>query len=117
MCGKSAVQLANGTPLWHRFAFYNIGWDSTSKRPNHTKYRLANEISDMVDALTLDAVGISEVYNLKDDLKDDHKRDERQMIWQHLLSSLNSSAARPASSAWEGRSDGHYIFVWNSKIS
>ena len=33
---------------------------------------------------------------------------------RHLLSSLNSSAARPASSAWAGRSDGHYIFVWNS---
>ena len=64
----------------------------------------------MVQKLTLDAVGISEVYNLKDN----DKRDERQIILQHLLSSLNSSAARPASSAWEGRSDGHYIFVWNS---
>ena len=33
---------------------------------------------------------------------------------RHLLSSLNSSAARPALSAWVGRSDGHYLFVWNS---
>ena len=64
----------------------------------------------MVQGLTLDAVGISEVYNLKEV----DKHGERQMILGHLLSSLNSSAARPASSVWVGRSDGHYIFVWNS---
>ena len=104
--GSSAVQPANGIPLSHSLAFYNIGWDSRSKRPNHTKDRLAKEICDMVQELTLDAVGISEVFNLKDD----HKRDERQMIMRHLLSSLNSSPLL----AWVGRSDGHYIFVWNS---
>ena len=64
----------------------------------------------MVQELILDAVGISEVYNLKDD----DKHDERQIILGHPLSLLNSSAAQPASSAWLGRSDGHYIFVWNS---
>ena len=108
--GRSAVQPADGIPLWHRLAFYNIGWGNKSKKPDHTKEGLAKEICDMVQELTLDAVGISEVYNLKDD----DKHDERQIILRHLLSSLNSSAARPASSAWVGRSDGHYIFVWNS---
>ena len=107
---SSAVQPANGIPLWHRLAFYNIGWTSKSTKPGHTKEGLAQEICDMVQELTLDAVGISEVYNLKDD----DKHDERQIILRHLLSSLNRSAARPASSAWVGRSDGHYIFVWNS---
>ena len=105
--GSSAVQPANGIPLWHRLAFYNIGWDSASKQPVHTKERLAKEICDMVQELTLDAVGISEVYNLKED----DKHDERQIILRHLLSSLSSSPAQPA---WEGRSDGHYIFVWDS---
>ena len=108
--GRSAVKPADGIPLWHRLAFYNIGWGSESKIPLHTKEGLAKEICDMVQELNLDAVGISEVYNLKDD----HNHDERQKILRHLLSSLNSSAARPASSAWVGRSDGHYIFVWNS---
>ena len=106
----SAVRPAGGIPLWHRLAFYNIGWDSKSRKPVHTKEGLAKEICDMVQQVTLDAVGISEVYNLKDD----GKHDERQVISRHLVSSLNSSAARPASSAWASRSDGHYIFVWNS---
>ena len=110
LSGSSAVRPAGGIPLWHRLAFYNIGWNSKSKKPDHTKESLAKEICDMVQEVTLDAVGISEVYNLKDD----SKHDERQVILQHLVSSLNSSAARPASSAWAGRSDGHYIFVWNS---
>ena len=104
------MQLANGTPLWTRLAFYNIGWLSSSKKAHHTKEGLAEEIRDMVQGLTLDAVGISEVYYLKD--RDNYE--DRQMILQHLLSSLNSSAARPASPPWVGRSDGHYIFVWNS---
>ena len=107
--GSSAVPPAGGW-LWLRLAFYNIGWDYKSKKSIHTQEGLAKEICDMVQELTLDAVGISEVYNLKDD----DKHDERQVILRHLLSSLNSSAARPASSDWAGRSDGHYIFVWNS---
>ena len=108
--GRSAVQPANGIPLWHRLAFYNIGWDSRSKKPHHTADGLAKEICDMVQQLALDALGISEVYNLNEV----DKHGERQMILRHLLSSLNNSAARPASSAWVGRSAGHYIFVWNS---
>ena len=104
--GTGSVQHANGIPLWHKLAFYKIGWTSTSKKPGHTKEGLAKEICDMVQELTLDAVGITEVYNLKEG----DKHDERQIILRHLLSSLSSSAGRPASSAWVGRSDGHYIF-------
>ena len=100
--GTGSVQHANGIPLWHKLAFYKIGWQSTSKKPGHTKEGLAKEICDMVQELTLDAVGITEVYNLKED----DKHDERQIILRHLLSSLSSSPAQPA---WEGRSDGHYI--------
>ena len=75
--GRTAVQPANGIPLWHRLAFYNIGWLSRSKKPEHTKDCLAKEICDMVRELTLDAVGISEVYNLKDDDKDDERQIKR----------------------------------------
>ena len=110
----SAVRPA-GYSSWHRLAFYNIGWDDT-------RNGLAKEICNMVQDKCVDAVGISEVYNLKDG----SFHQERQNIMQHLLSSLNSSAERPASSshaadnvshappAWAGRSDGHYIFLWNS---
>ena len=59
---SSAVPPANGIPLWHRLAFYNIGWNSKSKKPLHTKEGLAKEICDMVQELNLDAVGITEVF-------------------------------------------------------
>ena len=77
---------------------------STSKLAQHTKEGLANAIRDMVQGLALDAVGISEVYNLKDD----DKHDERQMILRHPLSSLNSSAARPAALVEQVEQPGHY---------
>ena len=102
----------------HKFGFYNIGWNRSSKKRWHTKEGLAKEIVDMVDALNLDAVGISEVFNLKDE----HLASQRQSILHHLLESLNSSAGRPAcstlpwlaaSATWEGRCDGHYLFAWN----
>ena len=80
----SAVRPA-GYSSWHRLAFYNIGWDDT-------RNGLAKEICNMVQDKCVDAVGISEVYNLKDG----SFHQERQNIMQHLLSSLNSSAERPA---------------------
>ena len=67
--GSTAVQCANGKPMWQRLAFYNIGWDKSSKKAHHTKEGLAKEICGMVKTRTLDAVGISEVYNLKVDEK------------------------------------------------
>ena len=71
----------------------------------------------MVHSKCVDGVGISEVFNLKDDLWQ-----RRQDIMQHIVSKLNSNAVRPATSSdsssapplWTGRSDGHYIFIWNS---
>ena len=67
---------------------------------------LAIEIDSMVRDKGVHAVGICEVFNLKDT-----KGDERQIIMQHIVKKPNSSAAQPE---WTGRSDGHYIFVWNS---
>ena len=103
---------------FYRLAFYNIGWDAKSKKPRHTMDGLATEIRDMVQDKCVDAAGISEVFNLRDD-----HHEYRQRIMEHLLSKLNSSAGQPATSAdnsaeqpvWMGQSDGHYIFVWNSK--
>ena len=75
---------------WHRVSFYNIGWNHNSKKPHHTKEHLASEICAMVQDLTLCAVGISEVFNLRD------VHAERTVILDHLVLRLNGSAARPA---------------------
>ena len=112
----SAVRPADGVN-WYRLLFYNIGWNKTSKKPRHTREGLATEICSMVHSKCLGAVGICEVFNLKDDMWQ-----QRQDIMQHVVSKLNSSAARPATCLvsnaaqplWTGRSDGHYIFIWNS---
>lgn len=102
----SAGRPASSNP-WAKLAFYNIGWLAASKKERHTKEGLATEICIMVRDKGVDAVGICEVFNLKDDM-----RDKREIIMQHLVTKLNSSAAQPA---WAGRSDGHYIFLWNSR--
>ena len=99
----------------YRLLFYNIGWEVTSKK--HTMEGLATEVCSMVNSKCLDGVGICEDFNLKDD-----RRQQRQDIMQHLLSKINTSAARPATCLvsnaaqplWTGRSEGHYIFIWNS---
>ena len=114
--GRSVAQPAGGNN-WYRLLFYNIGWNKDSKKERHTKEGLAIQICSMVHSKSADAVGLSEVFNLRDDLW--HRR---QDIMQHVLAKLNGSAAPPAtrldsSSArplWTGRSDGHYIFIWNS---
>ena len=90
---------------WRKLAFYNIGWAHTSKK--HTKKVLTDEIMTLVAKKDLDAIGISEVFNLKDDVF----HAERQSIMEHLLGALNGSAAQPA---WAGRCDGHYIFIWDT---
>ena len=53
------------------------------------------------------AFGISEVFNVKDDDKDQ----ERQEIMMTILSELNESDARHF---WTGKADIHYIFIWNT---
>ena len=107
-----------GYSEYHRLAFYNIGWDRKSKKEWHTADGLATEICDMVHDKGIDAVGICEVFNLRDD----SCWQQRQGIMKHVVSKLNSRAGRPATSAgssaerpaWKGQSDGHYIFAWNS---
>ena len=74
--GNTAAQPASSTEHWLRLGFYNIGWLSASKKAHHTQESLAQEIGVMVQGLALDAVGISEVYNLKED----DKRDERKVL-------------------------------------
>ena len=114
---KSSAARPASCNNWYRLSFYNIGWNLASKKARHTMEGLATEICNMVHDKCVDAVGISEVFNLKHDMWQ-----QRQDIMQHVVSKLNSSAARPATSvdssaarpAWTGRSDGHYIFVWNS---
>ena len=114
---KCSAALPADGDNWYRLLFYNIGWDVTSKKPRHTMEGLATEVCSMVNSKCLDGVGICKVFNLKDD-----RWQQRQDIMQHLVSKINSSAARPATCLvsnaaqplWTGRSDGHYIFIWNS---
>ena len=49
----------------HKLAFYNVGWNATSKK--HNADRLALEVSDIVTERNVDAIGISEVFNQRDD--------------------------------------------------
>ena len=100
-----AEQSANTDP-WVKLAFYSIGWNPASKKALHTKENLAIEIVGLVRDKNVDAVGISEVFNLRAPMDN-----AREAIMQHIVAELNSSAARPA---WTGRSDGHYIFLWSS---
>ena len=90
------------------FLFYNIGWLAASKKPHHNKENLADEICEMAIAKGADAIGICEIYNLRDT----HLAGERQVIINHVLSQLNNSAQQPV---WRGESDGHYMFLWNTQ--
>ena len=63
-----------GYSEFHRLAFYNIGWNIASRK--HSKENLATEICDMVREKRADAVGISEIYNLRDN----DNNDERQKV-------------------------------------
>ena len=83
----SSVARPAGYSDWKKLAFYNIGWNIASKKPRHTMEGLATEICNFVHDKRADAVGISEVFNLRDD-----HHEKRQNIMEQLLSKLNSSA-------------------------
>ena len=55
----------------------------------------------------VDAIGISEVFNQREDLED-----RREVIMSELLGHLNQGSAEQP--AWEGRTDVHYIFIWKT---
>ena len=90
------------------FLFYNIGWNSDSQRQHHNMDNLADEICEMVIAKGADAIGICEIFNLRDA----HLAEVRKIIMRRVLSKLNDSTQRPV---WEGMTDGHYMFLWNTK--
>ena len=85
-----------------RLAFNNVGWDRSSKK--HSPARLAEEVRHIVDEKNVDAIGVSEIFNTRDD----HLRDAKQQIMIEHLLALNNSAGLPV---WEGRADVHYIFL------
>ena len=104
---KDLTAPPDGYCAFYRLAFYDIGWKISSKERRHTMVNLGKEICDIVRDKGVDAVGISQVF----DLRQVNHWQKRQGIMKHLLGGLNSSAAQPA---WTGQCDGHYIFVWNS---
>ena len=105
MGSGSAEQPAVESPT-HKLAFYNVGWIATSKK--HNAARLALEVSDIVTERNVDAIGISEVFNQKDDAL----KGAKEKIMSELLEHLNQGSAEQP--AWEGKTDVHYIFLWNS---
>ena len=105
VCGSSAEQPA-AQSITHKLAFYNVGWNATDKKRNAAW--LAREIKDIVSQKNVDAMGISEIFNQKQD----HLKHGREDIIIELLRELNQrSAEQPA---WKGKTDVHYIFLWNS---
>ena len=62
--GSNAEQLA-ANRMTHVRTFYNVGWMSNSKR--HTVAWLAQGVIPMLSSTDACAIGISEVFNQKDD--------------------------------------------------
>ena len=93
-----------------KFAFYNIGWNSMSRV--HTVEWLCEEIYALIHEKSIDALGLCEVYNLKE--KDTEVPMGRGLIMKHILKKLNNRADQ-SDVKWEGKTDGHYIFLWDSK--
>ena len=87
MFGSSAAQPADHSG-WRRLAFYNIGWNKTSKKHNMTL--LAQEIWNIVHAKCIDAIGISEVFNLRDDTMRKERKKSCNIFWQLLTVVLHS---------------------------
>ena len=79
---------------------------------------LSSEICDMLHDKCVDAVGISVLFNPKDD-----RWQQLQAIMDQVVWKLNSSSEQRANSAdssaeppaWKGQSDGHYVVIWNSQ--
>ena len=87
MFGSSAARPADHSG-WRRLAFYNIGWNKTSKKHNMTL--LAQEIWNIVHAKCIDAIGISEVFNLRDDTMRKERKKSCNIFWQLLTVVLHS---------------------------
>ena len=120
----------------YKLAFYNIGSDvlttptidvlsseiSEIYDMVHDKNKriidgLTSEICDMVHDKCVDAVGISVLFNPKDDRWQQLQAIMDQVVWklnsrsEQRANSADSSAEPPA---WKGQSDGHYVVAWNS---
>ena len=103
---KPSAAPPGGFSGYYRIAFYNI---SSCDEPYHMD-GLATEISEMVRDTCADAVGIGGVSSALQaaDVRSINYTDSMLRV----LTQLNTSAEPPA---WEGLSDGHYIFVWKSE--
>ena len=89
----------------HKLGFYNLGLLSPDKK--HTVAWLAREVLDIVTKRNVDAIGLSEVFGQREELKD-----RGEVIMSELLRLLNQGSAEQP--AWQGMTDVHYIFLWNS---
>jgi hypothetical protein len=90
----------------------NLGWQITSKK--HTAEWLCTAVEDVIQARALDALGLSEIFEIDDDSEVTTVR--KQNFLRMILGRLNSkeSAAQPA---WKGRWDIHSIFIWKMHLN
>ena len=112
----SAEQPASRTD-YYKIAFYNVGWTFESKRQR--KPDLAHEVLDRIHEHQIDALGICEVFNIRNADRPE-QIDLRGEVMRYLLEVLNTKTPTGAASsagqpAWEGKADGHYIFLWHSQ--
>ena len=77
---ESSAARPAGDSDFYRLALYNIGWDVTLKKEQHTVDGIATEICNMVHDKCVDAIGISEVFR-----KDDRWQ-QRQVIMEYVVS-------------------------------
>ena len=104
-CASSAERPLGKEVSFHRVAFYNVGWNETDKkRKPETLAELVNTICRTKD---VDAFGICEVFNI---VSNDTLRKEEVM--KAILDKLNENSE--GSEFWTGRTDVHYIFIWNN---
>ena len=89
-----------------RLAFYNVGWQSADKK--RAVQNLAKLMSTICQKRAVHGFGISEVFNIADD----DKHQQRQEIMKLILGELNADSAEHP--VWIGKTDVHYIFVWNT---
>ena len=102
---SSAERPVGKEQSFHRLAFYNVGWLDTDRKRNTET--LAKLVSTICRKKNVHAFGICEVFNIEgnDTLR-------KEQIMNAILDRLNENSE--GSDFWIGRTDVHYVFVWNS---
>ena len=77
---------------WSKCGFYNVGWNEASKKHYHKEEYFVSEICDLIEKKSLDALGISEVFNLRpheSKAANEKTAERRQAATDAILKRLN----------------------------